>query len=314
MPRAIPRVFNSNLYIHKSERFSIISKWFSYAELSSFTSIRQYILKSPKITGAMPIAENCKFHEKFDSGEIPYLLFLESQAFLNRALSNFCAQLALHRADYVSWGIVTGYYSSFFALSGLIRLQGKARISTHNQRGLPRGFFLSISSTSSPQCVVFPNWKNYHEQTCSDFCNSYRNYNLFQNSFQDLLSLKEEDLLEEVYSRNTYNYDLEIGYKELESADYKRLDFRKISAKKVQLLPRLVTEPDPEMAYMARACSRIILLAATSWKIAKDSPILKHVFEKFLAHREQFIENVYGKESALGTCLLRFTRGRMKLN
>ncbi len=314
MSDSIPKVFRPDQYLHRSERFEIIDKWFSYAQFSAFPSLRHYVINSPRITSKMPITHKSKFHTELDSGEIPYLLFLESQLFLNRALSNFSAQIALHRAGYLSWAIVTTYYTSFFALSGLIRLQGKARIATHQEPGLPRGFFLSISSTSSPRCVVFTNWTHHHRQTCFDFSYSYRNYDLFKSSFADLLSLKQDDLLEEVRRRNSFNYGLETGYRELDTPDYERRDLRRINARKVRSLPLLVTDPDPEWAYMARACTRIILLSATSWQIARSSQTLRPIFDKFLKDRERFLENVYGRASEIGKCLLRFTRGRMRLN
>jgi len=262
----------------------------------------------------MPIDEGSGFNAELESHEIPYIFFFESQVLLNRSLSNFCAQLALHRAGYLSWAIVTTYYSSFFALSGLIRLQGKARIATHDIESLPRGFFVSMSSTTPPRCVVFPNWRNHHKQTCTDFYFAYREFDLFRNSFEDLLSLTRDELLEEVRRRNAYNYGSETGYMELDSPDYERLDLRRMTAKTVQSLPGFVTEPDPELAYIARACGRIILLAATSWQIAKDSRTLRPVFDKFLGDRERFIDNVSGRRTEVGRCLLRFTRGRMRLS
>lgn len=269
MVAAIPTTFRPDRYLHASERFSIIRRWFGYAQVSRFPSIREYVLNSPGIRTAMPIDESSDFHTELESGDIPYILFLESQVFLNRALCNFCAQLALHQAGYLSWAIVTTYYSNFFALSGLVRLQAKARIAAHDIHGLPRGLFLSISSTTSPRCVVFPNWRNHHKQTCSDFYYAYRNFELFQSSFEDLLSLTQDDLLEGVRRRNAYNYGLETGYRELDSPDYERADLRRITVQTVKTLPRLVTEPDPELAYMARACGHMILLAATSWQIAR---------------------------------------------
>jgi len=262
----------------------------------------------------MPIDDKSGFYVELESGEIPYILFLESQVFLNRSLSNFCAQLALHRAGYLSWAIVTTYYSSFFALSGLIRLQGKARIATHGMKDLPRGFFVCMSSTARPRCVVFPHWTNHHKQTCTDFYRAYRQFDLFQDSLEDLLSLRLDDLLEEVERRNAYNYGLETGYRELDSPDYERPDLRRITARKVQSLPDLVTEPDLELGYMARACSRMIMLGAASWQIAKGSPVLKPVFDKFMTDRKRFIGSIYQTSDEIGKCLLRFTRGRMQLS
>jgi hypothetical protein len=314
MVAAIPKVFKPDQYLHKAERFSIICRWFGHSQVSRFPSIRDYVLNSPKIMAAMPITEQDDFHVELDSGEIPYILFLESQVFLNRALSNFCAQIALHRAGYLSWAIITTYYSSFFALSGLVRLQGKARIATHGVPKLPRGFFLAISSLSSPRCVVFPHWRNHHEQTCSDFYYAYRNFDLFESSFGDLLSLTREDLLEAVRRRNAYNYGLETGYRELDSPDYERPDLRRMTAQMVSSLPSLVTEPDSELAYMARACSYIILLAAISWHIAKNCRVLRIVFDKFLSDRERFIDANYGRSTEMGKCFLRFTRGRMRFS
>ncbi len=312
--RTVPRVFDPSRYLHRCEPFGIIRKWFSYAQISTTVSIRDYILNSPKITSKKPMDDDTHFHAEIDSPDVPYLLFLESQLFLNRALSNFCAQLELHRVRCHSWASVTTYYSSFFAVSGLLRLQGKARIATHNERGLPRGFFLSISSTSSPCCVVFPNWRNHHKQTCSDFYYSYKNYDHFTDSFRDLLSLEESDLLEEVSRRNDYNYDLRTGYRELDTPDYDRPDLRRVSVEKIRSLPLLVTDPDPELAYMARACSRIILLAHISWQIAKDSPVLKLVFLKSMEHRQRIIEGIHQGRSEIVKCLGRFSRGRMRLS
>ncbi len=314
MPTKIKHIFDRNRYLHRSEPFTIISEWFRNAQLSQFTSIREYVINCTGLKKAMPIDSDDNFHIELNSVEIPYLLFLESQAFLNRALSNFCAQLTLHRSGFSSWATITTYYSSFFAMSGLIRLQGKARISTHDLNKLPRGFFLCMSSTTQPRCILFNHWRNYHKQTCLDFGLAYRNFDLFRYSFQDLLSLRNDELIEEVRRRNAYNYILETGFREIASADHSRPDLARIGVNKVRSLPSLVTGDDPDLAYMARACSRIILLAATSWHIAKHCNILRQVFDRFLQDRVQLINNLSGINCAVGKCLLCFTRGRMKLN
>jgi hypothetical protein len=192
-------------------------------------------------------------------------------------------------------------------------LQGKARIATHDLTGLPRGFYFSISRTTSPYCVIFPNWSNHHEQTFNDFHYSYRRFDRFRGSFNDLFSLTKDELLSEVKLRNYNNYDIQGGFRELEGTNFQRLDLEKLSAKKICLLPSLITDPNPELSNMARTCARLILLASTSWEIAKESSTLKLVFDRFEAQREKFVAKTVGESTELGKSLLRFTRGRMKL-
>ena len=313
MPPGIHKTFNVNQYLHSSHRFSVIKEWFSHARFIKVASLRDYVLNPPEVKRLMPIEDNSGFQTELTSDGIPYILFVESQVFLNRALSNFCAQIDLHRQGHLSWAIVTTYYSNFFAMAGLVRLQGKARIATHDLSKLPRGVFVAISNIIPPRTVVFENWRNHHEQTYNDFYHAYRQFNFFRNFFDDLLSLNQDDLRDERRRRNDYNYGLDTGFKELDSPDYERPDLRKLSFRNVQSLPNRVTETDPEWAYMARACCRIILLGAISWHIAKESRTLRPVFDKFRADREKLVWNVCRKSKTMGNCLLRFTNGRMRL-
>ncbi len=48
-----------------------------------------------------------------------------SMDFLLKAFYNFSAQHYLMKRGYISWAKITNYYSSFFAINSLLRLQGR---------------------------------------------------------------------------------------------------------------------------------------------------------------------------------------------
>lgn len=58
--------------------------------------------------------------------EITAALFIEAVDFFKKAVYTFSAQYNLSKKGYLSWAKITNYYSSFYSINALIRLQGRA--------------------------------------------------------------------------------------------------------------------------------------------------------------------------------------------
>jgi len=61
-----------------------------------------------------------------NSNEVTKALFVETIDFFNKAIYNFSAQYDLSKKGYLAWAKVTNYYSSFFSINALLRLQGRS--------------------------------------------------------------------------------------------------------------------------------------------------------------------------------------------
>ena len=80
--------------------------------------LRQYIYRQKILSG--------RNYNEIQDPHITELLLLEADEYLAKSLYNFCSGCILMNRGYLSWGEVTIYYSSFFAIHGLLRIQGKA--------------------------------------------------------------------------------------------------------------------------------------------------------------------------------------------
>jgi hypothetical protein len=102
----------------QAEYFENLADAFSTASNLEPKALRDYVHEKRFLSGT-------NYREVTDQ-RLTELLFLEADEYLAKALCNLCAACISLRRGYLSWGEVTTYYASFFAIHGLLRVQGKA--------------------------------------------------------------------------------------------------------------------------------------------------------------------------------------------
>jgi hypothetical protein len=148
--------------------------------------------------------------------EITKLLFLEADEYLAKALSNLCSGCICQHKGYLSWGEVTIYYSSFFAIHGLLRLQGKS---------LGTSYILFPNSIRSPASILKHEYvialpvpvNGIHEDLWRKFFDTYsKNTEINQGEYTDSIFFSDiQDIVLEVERRNRFNYQMFESYQEV---------------------------------------------------------------------------------------------------
>ena len=116
--------------------------------------------------------------------EITRSMFIESVDFFLKAFSNFSAQYNLAKRGYISLAKITNYYSSFFAINALLRLQGRA-ISRIWKPQIGTRFYIFPFKFSNDNFVVC--YKRFregeHQIIWKEYYNLYDRYNFRNKDF-----------------------------------------------------------------------------------------------------------------------------------
>lgn len=136
-------------------------------------------------------------------------IFRDIELLLNKALINLCASDLLLKQGYFNWAFVTSYYSSFYSIQALNRLQLNFNTWTHS--GLEcswQNFFLQELKVKEAN-----NSSGSHE---SQFNKFYVNYNDFRyrKSIDRFwtLGIRNFKIRPETTVRNDINYSIEDFY------------------------------------------------------------------------------------------------------
>jgi len=234
------------------------------------------------------------YHEVKDA-RITELLLFEADEYLAKSLYNFCSGCISMKRGYLSWGEVTIYYSSFFAIHGLLRLQGKA-LGT-NYIIFPKSI-RSPSSIKEHEYIIASNIidKGIHEDVWNKFHNTYsQNTDINQTEYANSVFFSDfQDLVLEVERRNTLNYHTFEAYQEI--FDSSELDRRELYDMR-SLDPHFFTSlsyyvGDRNYGYLAKSALRLRLLNDLICSIAEESSSFKSYFLSRHTQRLSFLQLV----------------------
>lgn len=224
---------------------------------------------------------------------ITYLLFMEAENYLDKALANLCSQILLFSNKSQSWGVITGYYSSFFSLNGLLRLQGKGHFHSDSRSPLKgHSFFLSPDNIDKHNYVFFRHTASHHRDVWIRFFEVYRPIaHLFPSQFEPLLTCTLDDLMQEVEQRNNYNYAVYIGFREVQDLNVLNEDVCKRKNLIYNIYNKLY-DANEEIQTLARAARRIIFLDYLLRHISQKNIVLKQTHKNLTECRKEYINNI----------------------
>jgi len=217
--------------------------------------------------------------------EITSLVLSEAIEYFTRAFCNFYAQDELIQHGYSTWSEITNYYSSFFSIHSLLRLQG--RCITRLWRPGGKQFYIFPYSFKDHEYVISTKGvkgKSAHEAAWSLYYDVYDSFSYAENvNFETIFKKKYVGTPEEeIDFRNKVNYEPYQGYEEI--WDPKRIpdliacyEQKRFTNNEVELLSRLAT--DPEYQYYARSALRILFSHSIFSRIAqrnRDLNLLLH--------------------------------------
>jgi hypothetical protein len=238
--------------------------------------------------------------------KITDLLFLEADEYLAKALYNLCAGcLCLHKG-YLSWGEVTIYYSSFFAIHGLLRLQGKA---------LGTKYILFPQSIRSPASILKHEYVvaspiligGIHEDLWRKFYDTYsQDTEIDQSEYLDTIFFSDiQDIILEVERRNKFNYQVFEAYQEIfESGELQRRSLFNIDSVDPLFFSRLTEYVrDSDRKYIAKAALRVRLLHNLLYSLVEGTS-LEGYFKSRHSQRLGFLDSVLDTASPINrTCI-----------
>ena len=193
--------------------------------------------------------------ETFWSDRLRNCLVTEAELYLDQALYHVCAGKNMVADGKLSWAIVTFYYASFFAINGLVRLQGECPLWIDRQ-----AYWLKADDLLDHRRELFSIRRR----------NSGRPHQVVWHLFQRLYSkfpgddrfrpvLQREDILWDLEKRHDTNYDLAVGYQEIrmKMADLRR-EIRRRHEDVLEELQKSLSDED--LAIETRALLRVQFL------------------------------------------------------
>lgn len=231
--------------------------------------------------------------------KITSLLIYEAFQYLKKAFLNYCAQYVLFLNGYLGWSEVTNYYSSFFSINGLLRIQGKAIIHVLPHTILyvfpldfeSHSFFIEKAKVkTSLKSDEFKPFSENHADIWREYYHHFSRFDYKRTRYANIYNVNEEnEITWEVERRNTANYNITYPIDELENrgkALEKIDDYRsKRILKNLQPL-----ETDPDLLFYARSGSRMELLYELINLVSNDGR-LNEYFEEAKKYFIQFIDN-----------------------
>jgi len=218
--------------------------------------------------------------------EITSLIFGEAIEYFLRAFYNFYAQDELVQKGYKTWSSITNYYSSFFGIHSLLRLQGRSI--TRIWRPLGKQFHVFPYDFSDHKYVICTNGvhgKSSHSASWSIYYDVYDGFVYPKNlNFESIYKKKNVGTVEEEMDfRNKVNYEPYQGYEEIKDPsqitslidEYINKDFVE---KDTEILSSLTT--DPYYKYYARSVLRIIFSYELLNDLAEETSELESCFNQ----------------------------------
>jgi hypothetical protein len=230
--------------------------------------------------------------------EVTSLILCEAVEYFSRAFCNFYAQDELIQHGYSTWSEITNYYSSFFSIHALLRLQGRCITRIWRPKG--RQVYVFPSSFQDHEYVISTKGvegKNAHEAAWSLYYDVYDGFTYSENlNFESIFKKKYVATAEEeIDFRNKINYEPYQGYEEIWNpaktpAIIKCYDQKRFTKNEIEILSMLTTDPDYQ--YYARSALRIIFLHSLFQHIAKKNNQLNSLFQNRKSALSDFLNIV----------------------
>jgi len=259
----------------------------SASEITAGLSIREHIENEGLLSGTN--------YNVIEDSKITEILYLEADEYLAKALCNLCAGCVCLNKGYLSWGEVTVYYASFFAIHGLMRLQGKAM--GVNYVLFPESIRLPASIVTNKYSVARPvGDRKIHEDVWRKFFGTYsQNTDIDQRKYADAIFFTDvQDIVLEVERRNNYNYRIFEAYKEIfDRGELGRRDLFQFVAMDPLFFTRLREYlGDSDRRYVAKAALRVELLHDLLFLISGRVGLLRGFFLERHEQRLAFLDAV----------------------
>lgn len=211
--------------------------------------------------------------------EITSAILGEAVEYLCRSFYNFYAQDKLMEHSFLAWAGVTNYYSSFFSIHSLLRLQGRCITLIWRPRG--KKFYIFPYDFVKHQYVVCTNGvrKSAHDAVWNIFYDIYDSFDYQDNLyFESIFKRKYVGTVdEEIDFRTQINYEPYQGYDEIRdpdliSSNIEKYESKKFSENEIESLSYLAT--DPYYKFYARSILRIIFSYTLLKQIATKNDAL----------------------------------------
>lgn len=273
----------------QAEYFDNLADAFSTVVNLEAKALNEYVHEKRFLSGT-------NYYEVSDQ-RITELLFMEADEYLAKALCNICAACISLRQGYLSWGEVTTYYASFFAIHGLLRVQAKALGTDYVL--FPK-YIRAPASVVQHEYVVAQAVKNerIHEDVWRKFYDTYsQNTEIPQAEYGDVIFFSDvQNLVLEVERRNRFNYRMFDAYQEV--FDLSELSRRSLFDL-VHLTPTFFGSlssylGDYDRRYLAKAALRVRLLHDLLFTLSDTSASLRSHFLQRHTKRLDFMDAVLG--------------------
>ena len=166
------------------------------------TPIKNYIYESSALFSFFKTPHSKQYSALVRDQRITACCLYEAVQYLKKAFLNFCAHNMLFVNGYITWSEVTNYYSSFFSLNGLMRLQGKAII--HLSPGLTlylypyefenHSFFIERAKVKkSMDTAEERRFSEKHADIWREFYNHFKHFDYNRERFRNIYYVQEEN-------------------------------------------------------------------------------------------------------------------------
>ncbi|MBN1639243.1 MAG: hypothetical protein JW866_09760 [Ignavibacteriales bacterium] len=292
-------LINSN--VQESESSSIINQTIQLGTIVS--TFNDATLNITDTQPSLTVSEQCrKFFKTLDpkiieesfntnkclsiSGDdIVSAILMEASEFFLKAVLNYFAQYELIKKGYITWAKVTNYYSSFFSVNSLLRLQLKLFTKIWNNN-LFTIFFNPQSKTFYLKKNKFNNanhrmiWQRYYQV--------YDNFSLNDARYEPIYKKKylDTDFSDEIDLRNAINYKPYGGFQEIWNVNdiHKHISDYRILCNEIKEvvddLKSLCT--DPNYKYCARSGLRLLFILKIFGSIENVDHFLNGVLKEQL--------------------------------
>ncbi|MFX0139793.1 MAG: hypothetical protein ACFFDN_39500 [Candidatus Hodarchaeota archaeon] len=167
-------------------------------------------LSSPIDEGFFQSGDHCI---SISGDDLPKLMLLEAYDFFLKAITNFFAQYELIQKGFVTWSQISNYYSSFFALNSLMRLQGRMISRIWNNKP----FYIFLNIQKNEFYIKYKRMRgSNHQVLWQIFYNIYDQFRFSDTRFEPAYKKNylDFDYKDETNYRNFRNYKVYVGFRE----------------------------------------------------------------------------------------------------
>lgn len=236
-----------------------------------------------------------------EDADITSAMLGEAIEYFCRSFYNFYAQDKLIEHCYATWSGVTNYYSSFFGLHSLLRLQGRAITSIWRTGKRFYIFPFDIQNHKYVICTKEVARKTAHEAAWFLFYEVYDTFSYNPNvHFEAIFKKKNVGTWEEeIDFRTQINYEPYQGYGEIDDLlalqdVLDNYEGKRFTKNDIEVLSGLAT--DPHYRYYARSVLRVIFAHTLLKEIAENNSNLKTFLSERRTRLSEFLQKTSPRE------------------